>query len=149
MWRLVLAAVVLLNFMGCGAADNTDKLLTEGFIRFQQQDYDGAIQNYERAIAKGAKSSGAYNMLGLSYRFKYQQTKIDELQTAEMVSFQKALQIDPKNWAAMINLGTTYYAMGEKAQATALFKKALALNPSHPEKAKIEKMMAEGTPKKH
>jgi Tfp pilus assembly protein PilF len=44
----------------------------------------------------------------------------------------------------MINLGVTYYGQGEKAKAAPLFKKALALNPQHPEKAEFEKMIAEG-----
>ena len=46
----------------------------KGFSHFQQQDYDGAIKNYEQAIALGAKSPSAYNMLGMAYRFKFQQT---------------------------------------------------------------------------
>ncbi len=54
------------------------------------------------------------------------------------------MELDPKYWVAMINLGATYYFRGEKAKAAPWFKKALALNPDHPEKAQIEKMIAEG-----
>ncbi len=42
----------------------------------------------------------------------------------------------------MINLGATYHYMGEKAKAVALFKQALNVNPNHPEKAELEKMIA-------
>lgn len=54
------------------------------------------------------------------------------------------MEIDPKFWVALINLGVTYYGQGEKAKAAALFKKALALNPQHPEKTQFEKMIAAG-----
>ncbi len=142
MWRAVLAAMLLLALMGC-SGDSSEKFLKEGFVSFQQQDYDKAIENYEKAIALGARSPGAFNMLGMAYRYKYQQTNQPGLQENEIISFQKALEVDPKNWAAMVNLGQTYYARGEKAKAAAWLKKALALNPQIPEKAQIEKMIAE------
>ena len=44
----------------------------------------------------------------------------------------------------MVNLGTTYYSRGDKAKAIPWLKKALALNPNHPEKAQMEKMIAAG-----
>jgi Tfp pilus assembly protein PilF len=47
----------------------------------------------------------------------------------------------------MINLATTYQADGQKAKAAALFKKALELNPDHPEKAALQKLIAAGEPK--
>ena len=98
----------------------------------------------KRPLTLGAKSAGAYNMLGMAYRFKFQKTGKPELQENEIDAFQKALEIDPKYWVAMINLGTTYYSRGEKSKAAPWFKKALALNPSHPEKAQLEKMIGEG-----
>jgi cytochrome c-type biogenesis protein CcmH/NrfG len=64
-----------------------------------------------------------------------------------MAAFQKAVEIDPKNWVAMINLATDYYAEGQKAKAVPLFKKALELNPNHPEKAEIQKLIAAGESK--
>jgi Tfp pilus assembly protein PilF len=48
---------------------------------------------------------------------------------------------------ALINLGATYYHQGQKAKAAPLFKKALALNPEHPEKAQLENMIQEGDQK--
>ncbi len=143
MWRPILVVILTLVLLGCGG-DQGEKYLQAGFAYFQQHDYDRAIENYEKAIASGAKSAGAYNMLGMAYRFKYQQTGNPELQQNEIDAFQKAVNIDPKYWVAMINLGTTYYSRGEKAQAASWLKKALALNPNHPEKAQIEKMIAEG-----
>ena len=144
MWRLGLAAVLLLALAGCSRSESSDKYLQEGFSRFQQQDYDGAIKNYEQAIAMGVKSANACNMLGMAYRFKYQQTHDPALQESEIISFQKAVEIDPNYLPAVINLATTYYSRGDKAQAAVWFKKALELNPHHPDKAQFEKMIAEG-----
>lgn len=146
MWRMILAAMLLLTLAAC--ADQSEQYLQEGFTYFQQHDYDKAIESYEKAIAMGTKSAAAFNMLGMAYRFKFQQTGSPELQQNELDAFQKAVNVDPKYWVAMVNLGTTYYARGEKAQAAVWFKKALALNPNHPEKAKLEKMIAEAAKSK-
>jgi tetratricopeptide (TPR) repeat protein len=145
MRRIGLAAILLLAVLAC-REENPDKFLKEGFISFQQQDYDGAIKNYEKAIALGTKSGNAYNMLGLAYRYKYQQTKDPQMGDSELIFFQKAVEVDPKNWAAMVNLGTSYYARGDKATAAVWFKRALAEHPNHPDKAQFEKMIAEGPP---
>jgi tetratricopeptide (TPR) repeat protein len=66
-----------------------------------------------------------------------------DLKNQEIAAFKKALEIDPNYWVALINLGATYYYLGEKAKAAPLFKKALSLNPNHPEKAELEKMIQE------
>ncbi len=146
MWRLILVVILLPALLGCGS-DQSEQYLQAGFANFQQHDYDKAIENYEKAISLGTKSPAAYNFLGMSYRFKFQQTGKPELQQNEIDAFQKAVNLDPKYWVAMVNLGTTYYSRGEKAQAAAWFKKALALNPNHPERAQLERMIAEGTGK--
>ena len=124
-----------------------EKYLQDGFVYFQQQDYDKAIESYEKAIGQGVRSPAAYNMLGMAYRFKYQQTQDQVFQGKEIVAFQTAIEIDPKFWGAMVNLGTTYYSRGEKAAAAKLFKQALTLNPNPPEKAQMEKMIAEAASK--
>ena len=64
----------------------------------------------------------------------------------EIEAFQEAVKIDNKYWVAMVNLGNTLYSRGQKDKAAYWFKKALEVNPNHPEKAQIQKMIAEGTP---
>ena len=80
----------------------------------------------------------------MAYRFKYNQVRNQELKQQEIAAFKKAVDIDPNYWVALINLGTTYYYQGDKAKAAPLFKKALSINPNHPEKAQLEKMIQEG-----
>ena len=143
MFRFILTTVLLAAILGCGG-DSADKYTQEGFVYFQHQKYDEAIASYEQAIKREPKATAAYNMIGMAYRFKYNKLGAPEFRQKEMAAFQKAVEIDPKNWVAMINLADDYYADGEKGKAAPLFKKALELNPDHPEKAAIEKMIAAG-----
>jgi tetratricopeptide (TPR) repeat protein len=142
MFKFILTAMLLAAIPGCGG-DPADKYTREGFVYFQQQKYDEAIASYEKAIKTESRPGAAYNMIGMAYRFKHNQGGAPEFHQKEMAAFQKAIETDPKNWVAMINLGTDYYADGDKGKAAALFKKALELNPNHPEKSAILKMIAE------
>jgi tetratricopeptide (TPR) repeat protein len=146
MYRLILTTMLLAAILGCGG-DPAEKYMQEGFVYFQQQKYDEAIACYEKAIKAEPRAAAAYNMIGMAYRFKYNRLGVPELRQKEMAAFQKATEIDPKNWVSMINLATDYYADGQKDKAAALFKKALELKPDHPEKAEIEKMIAAGAAK--
>jgi tetratricopeptide (TPR) repeat protein len=146
MFRVLLTILLLVVPLGC-SGDNAEKYMQEGFAKFQQQNYDGAIACYEKAIQLQPRAAAAYNMMGMAYRFKYNKLGVPEFRQKEMAAFQKAVEIDPKNWVAMINLGTDYYAEGQKDKAIPLFKKALELNPNHPEKAQLQKLIAAGEPK--
>jgi len=146
MLRLISTGVLLAVLLGCGG-DNAEKYMQAGFVNFQQQKYDEAIANYEKAIKLQPRAAAAYNMIGMAYRFKYNQLGVPEFRQKEMAAFAKAVEIDPKNWVVMINLATAYYAEGQKAKAAPLFKKALELNPDHPEKPVLQKMIAEGEAK--
>jgi tetratricopeptide (TPR) repeat protein len=143
MWRLALVLLFPALILGCGG-ESADKYAQEGVAYFQQQKYDEAIASYQKAINLDPKAAGVYNLLGMAYRFKYNQLGNPEFREKEITAFRRALEVDPNFWVAMINLGATYYYMGEKAKAAPLFKKALELNPTHPEKAEIEKLIVEG-----
>lgn len=144
MWKPVLAACLLLALLGCGRGDTPEQNLKNAVSHYNQKDYAEAIKFFEKAIAQEAKSAETYNKLGTAYRFRYEQTKDAKLLANEIDAFQKALKLDPKFSEAMINLGFAYDHQGDKVNAVHWFKKALALNPNPPEKAKIEKLMAEG-----
>jgi superkiller protein 3 len=118
--------------------------LEKGMAQFERQDYDAAIASVNKAVELEPKSAVAYNMLGMAYRFKYNQVRNQELRDKEIAAFQKAIEVDPNYWVALINLGATYYYTGEKAKAAPLFKKALELNPQHPEKEQLMNIIAEG-----
>lgn len=142
--------VVLLVVLACGQnspGPSPEQLLQAGNAHFQKKEYDQAIECYQKVIKLEPRAAAAYNMLGMAYRFKYLQLRQPELPAKEIAAFKKAIKVDPKFWVAMINLGATYYRQGEKAKAAPLFEKALKLNPQHPQKAQLEKMIAEGREK--
>jgi tetratricopeptide (TPR) repeat protein len=141
---LILVVLFLLSW-GCG--QNPENLLHTAQDHFQKREYDQAIEGYKKYLALEPQAAGAYNMLGMAYRFKYNETGIMDLRDKEILSFQKAIELDPKFWVAMINLGTTYYYNGDKAKAAPLFARALLLHPDHPEKVQLEQMIAEGRKK--
>lgn len=150
-----LMALSLIISLGCGASGDkpanpgmqAQEWLEKGTAQFQKQDYDAAVLSFSKAAELEPKSAVAHNMLGMAYRFKYNQVRSQELKNKEIAAFQKAIEVDPNYWVALINLGATYYFTGDKAKAAPLFKKALELNPQHPEKDQIEKLIAEGAQK--
>jgi tetratricopeptide (TPR) repeat protein len=142
---MVLAAVLASE--RCRAQNQAEKLLEHGAGLMQKKQYDKAIATFKQAIKAEPKSAVTYNLLGMAYRFKYNQVRSQDLKNQEIAAFKKAIEIDPNYWVALINLGATYYYLGEKAKAAPLFKKALSLNPNHPDKAQLEKMIQEGEQK--
>jgi len=157
----LLGSVIVLMFLAfgplttkCQAQTQMQKFLDQAASQIKQQQYDQAIATLNQALKEEPKSAAVYNLLGMAYRFKYNQVRNQELKQQEIAAFKKAIEIDPNYWVALINLGATYYYQGEKAKAAPLFKKALALNPKalalnpqHPEKAQWEKMIQEGMQK--
>lgn len=143
------SALLLLLVQGlapaAGQAQNqVQKLLEQGTAQMEKHQYDRAVATFKKALREEPKSAVIYNLLGMAYRFKYNQVRNQELKKQEIAAFKKAVEIDPNYWVALINLGATYYYLGDKAKAAPLFKKALTLNPNHPEKAQLEKMIQEG-----
>ena len=59
-------------------------------------------------------------------------------------AFRKVINLDPQNYAALINLGVILYSQGNKKQAAVYLKKGLKYNPDLPQKAQIEQMINEG-----
>jgi tetratricopeptide (TPR) repeat protein len=147
-----LVAMCCLSLAACGASGEkspgqekqAQEWLEKGMAQFQKQEYDAAIASFNKSVEIYPKSAVAYNMLGMGYRFKYNQVRNQELKDKEIAAFQKAIDLDPNYWVALVNLGATYYFIGEKTKAASLFKKALEVNPQHPEKEEIKKLIAEG-----
>lgn len=145
-------AVLILLISGlspekCKAQAQAETLIKQGMGQMEKQQYDQAIATFNKALQEEPKSAVIYNLLGMAYRFKYNQVRNQDLRKQEIAAFQKAIEIDPNYWVALVNLGATYYYLGEKGKAAPLFKKALTLNPNHPEKAQLEKMIQEGNSK--
>lgn len=131
----------------CQAENQLENLLKQGALEMQNERCDQAIALFKQALKEEPQAAVTFNLLGMAYRLKYNQVRNQELKNQESAAFQKAVEIDPTYWIALINLGATYYHMGEKAKAAPLFKKALSLNPNHPERDQLEEMIREGEQK--
>ncbi len=126
------------------AQSQAQKLVEQGAGQMEKKQFDEAIATFKKALKEEPNSALIYNLLGMAYRHKYHQVRNQDLRKQEIAAFKKAIDLDPNYSVALINLGTSYYYAGDKAKAAPLFKKALTINPNHPEKAQFEKMIREG-----
>ena len=141
---VIMVVAAVLASKRCWAISEAQKFTEHGADQMEKKQYDQAIASFKKAIQADPNSEVTYNLLGMAYRHKYNQVQTQDLKNQEIAAFQKAVEIAPNSWVALINLGVTYYYMGEKDKAAPLFKKALSLNPDHPQKAQLEKMIQEG-----
>ncbi len=89
---------------------------------------DSAITMSEKAIEIDPFSSEAYNALGNAYnRIWYVKNRYKSIRAA----FQKAIELNPNNWLAMVRLADVLRIQGDSEAALKMLKKALSLNPLH------------------
>ncbi|MGB3340618.1 MAG: tetratricopeptide repeat protein [bacterium] len=143
MKKLLIIFFVLI-IMTCGKKGNAEQYLTEGAKCIEQGQYDKAIELYQQGIKLEPKSAMAYNLLGMAYRFEFNQTGDQKWRDKEIESFEKAIELAPDFAVALVNLGATYYYSGDKEKAAPYFKHALEVYPEHPEAEEIMQMIAEG-----
>lgn len=143
MKKMVLFLLTLF-IITCTEKGNADQYLTEGAKCFEQGQYDKAIEFYQRAIKLEPKSAMGYNLLGMAYRFKFNQSGDQKWRDEEIKSFEKAIELAPDFAVALVNLGATYYYSGDEKKAAPYFKRALEVYPEHPEAEEIKQMIAEG-----
>jgi len=156
MMFLICSGLVLALVVGCSkpgeeappkASESNEvraqMLFDEGGELFNKGQYDGAIEKYKEGIDLLECSAQGHNLLGMGYRFKYNQTGDLSFRVLEERAFLKSLECDPGFWPAQVNLGATYYYQGKKAEAVPYFEKALKANPHHPEREQIEQMIAD------
>jgi tetratricopeptide (TPR) repeat protein len=96
------------------------------------------------ALEKDPKNAIGYNLLGMAYRFKFNQSGAQEFKDKEIESFKKAIEIDSKFWAACKNLSASLYYQGRKKEAVPYLEKALELQPNDPEKVILLQWIEEG-----
>ena len=143
--KLLLALSAILLIASCADQnESTNKLLDEGIKLFQEENYDASIQKYNEALKVDPNNSIAYNLLGMAYRFKFNQTGTQEYKTKEIEYFKEAIDLDPKYWVAYKNLAATLYYLDRKKEAVPYLEKALELQPNDPEKSLLLQWIEEG-----
>jgi tetratricopeptide (TPR) repeat protein len=96
----------------------------EGFELYEQGDYEGARLVFEELSEKDP--SEAYYRTALGAIFLAQ----DELELA-LENFNKALAINPKDSAALVNRGEVHLRLGNIIEAAQDFARAVDLDPEN------------------
>jgi len=76
---------------------NPKRLVAVANAYYDREDWDRAIEEYEKAIRKGAKEAAVYSDLGAAYRNR------GDFRRA-IASFEKARQADPTHWQSLLNI---------------------------------------------
>lgn len=137
---------VLFVVTGCSPQETgeSDTLFNEGVELFQQGNYDDAIQKYQEGLKKDPDNHAGYNLLGMAYRFKFNQLGAQKFKDKEIEAFKKAVEIEPDFWVAHKNLAAALYYQGRKKEAVPYLEKALELQPNDPEKKLLLQWIDEG-----
>lgn len=96
--------------------------LERGFSKLKQGNFQGARDNFERALQRNARWSSALNGLGMAH---YRLANFTEA----IQAFRQAIDINPTEAALYCNLGTAFYLLGDFLNAVAAFQKAARLAP--------------------
>ena len=105
--------------------DNLELIGRYAEINARVGNYAEALTQYRRLLAKDANSPRLNLRVGeVALLAKDSDTAIQSLQ--------KAVQLDPKDFRALLELGSVQLANGKKQEALDNFRKALAINPDQP-----------------
>lgn len=130
--------------LGCGRADTAADFFRRGEEQALKGEYDQAIAAYEKGLEMEPESAVGHNLLGMTYRFKYNTIRSSEWKEKELQAFERSVACDSTFWPAYVNLGATLYYMGRAEEAAPCFRRALELYPDNPEREQLEALIAKG-----
>ena len=90
------------------------------------RDHFGVIDLANELLKRNAKDAGLWNSLGGAFYH------LDFVEKAKS-SYEKALLLDPGNYAYLNNLGMVFSSLGDKVNAEKHYRDSLAINPKHAE----------------
>lgn len=117
---------------GYGAKDKmkllqeADELFKQGEAEYDKEDFEAAIEKFEKCLAKDPEKADAQFNIGICY------TDLGEPEKA-LESYRKTLAIDPHYHHAYFNMGRIYHLRKDFVQAIVYYEKALAEDPYSPD----------------
>jgi spermidine synthase len=96
--------------------------LNMGNHALTQNDFSGATDYLKNALAIDSLFAPVYTNFGLLYQMR-------QLMDSAIISYQKAILLQPQGIEPYVHLGSVYSGTGEFAKALDLFQKALSLDP--------------------
>jgi len=119
-FTLILIAISLIAF-----GQTAQEHLQNGIAKHQQQDFKGAIKEYDRAIKADKKYTNAYFNKGTC------ELALKDWKLA-MVDFNKTIDLDPKYVKAYYSRATVNVNQEKYVEALLDLDKTIALDPSLP-----------------
>lgn len=108
-----------------------------GHLSFDTEDYEKAIEYYDKAIQSGLNNANLLTDLGIAYRRIGKPEKAVEY-------FKTARQTDPKHETSALNLGIVlFHDLNDRQGAVEAWKEYLALNPAGERADMIRRVMAQ------
>lgn len=144
MKKYIFLAIALIASSCTNNNSDVQNIYRDGAILFEKGNFDGAIQKYNEALQIEPNNAAGLNLLGMAYRFRFNQSGTQEFKDKEIESFKKAVDIDPKFWVAYKNLAASLYYQNRKKEAVPYIEKALELQPNDPEKSLLLQWINEG-----
>lgn len=103
-----------------------DDLFKQGEAEYKREDYEAAIEKFERCLAKDPENVVAQFNIGVCYSDLGEPDKAIE-------AYRKALAVEPGYADAYFNLGRIYHRREDYVEAIANYKKALEGDPYAPD----------------
>jgi tetratricopeptide (TPR) repeat protein len=108
--------------------EQAEKCFKQGNTYYSQQEYEKAIESFNKAIELNPDYVEAYFCLGKIYsQWRY----YDEHHEKTIESFNKAIELNPDYVEAYFCLGKAYYLKCEYDKAIESLNKAIELNPNY------------------
>jgi tetratricopeptide (TPR) repeat protein len=123
---------------------STQALVDRGTRALELGRYDEAIAHLRSALASDPDSAVAQNLLGMAHRFRFNALRSRRDKDREIEAFREAVRLDPNYVPALVNLGTSLWWDGQGSEAAGFLTRALALDPFHPERDGIARMVGLG-----
>jgi serine/threonine-protein kinase len=108
------------GFMTTSTTERAEALLRQGYEKYQQRDYVGAIADFTESIRLDSTNADAFNERGMA------QYGLKKYQTA-LADYDQALELDPKQALVYFNRGFVKEALADLDGAKADFQRAADL----------------------
>ena len=102
-----------------------------GIAYYQGGDFRKALDSYARALELDRNNASVYNNIGSVYLQLFLRGRDPRDFGLAEQNFKKALEIDPKMFAACNGLAAAYKRTGRSAEAIEYWQKALAIRPDY------------------
>ena len=115
---------LLENIAVAGECSTADCYIQKGEAKVAEKNYQGALQDYQKALQINPNDGEAHNNTGAVY------TRLKQYNLAEK-HLKLSVHLEPNDDDMHYNLGYLYFKMSKKKLAIQELEKAIKINPNH------------------